>query len=193
MPQGFTPLHVAARCGRLDVLRVLLDGGMPVDCSSTPAETTPLHLAGGFGQEACVKELLRRGADPSRANRRGATPLDLVGALLPPNSPSSDADSNRAKAAFEKMAQVERVRTILTKGVRWKRRRDAVLVCEVLRSRALSTAPPTAKRFRGSRGSTGRAKIETRPWQGASGKGSVIEQLCAQAEPVLIRKVIRFL
>lgn len=172
---------MAARCGRLDVLRVLLDSGMPVDCPSTPAETTPLHLAGGFAQEACVKELLQRGANPSRANRRGATPLDLVGTLLPP-SPSP--------IPFEKTGQVERVRTILTKGVRWKRRRDTVMVCEVLRSRAFSTVPPTAKRFRGS---TGRTKVETRPCQGDWGGGWVIEQLCAQAEPVLIRKVINFL
>lgn len=182
IPQGFTPLHVAARCGRLDVLRALLEAGMPVNCPSTPAETTPLHLAGGFAQEACVKELLRRGADPSRANRRGATPLNLVGMLLPPS-----CDVDQAEAAFEKIGQVERVRTILTNGVRWKRRRDTVLVCEVLRSRAFSTVPPMAKRFRGS---TGRTKM---PCQDAWGGGWVVEQLCAQAEPVLIRNVIRYL
>lgn len=84
--QGFTALHVAARCGQLSVLQTLLDAGTPVNFASKPALTTPLHLAAGFSRVECVQELLRRGADPNRKNQRGYTPLDLAGSLLPPTA-----------------------------------------------------------------------------------------------------------
>ena len=177
---------MAARCGRLTVLRVLLDAGLPVDCASTPAETTPLHLAGGFSREACVEELLHRGADPSKTNKRGATPLDLVGTLLPPNAHSSNG-SGQMRAALEQGAQVKRVRLMLIKATRWRRRRDAVLLCEALRSKVIVSASSAPKRFRGSLNRAGAEDFFS------SGQGWVIEQLCAQVEPLLIRNVIRFL
>lgn len=145
-------MHVAARCGRLSVLRALLDAGEAVDSLSSPAETTPLHLSAGFSRLSCVEELLRRGADPSRENKRGTTPLDMVGTLIIPVSPASsqvepgtDAGLVGARKAFEKkLAQGERVKVVLERAQKWQRRRGVVLVWETLRRRAVAAAAAAA-------------------------------------------------
>lgn len=140
---------MAARCGRLPVLRALLDAGEAVDSLSSPAETTPLHLSAGFSRMSCVQELLERGADPSRRNKRGATPLDMVGTLIIPVSAGGDGGSGsssggKARAAREayekKLAQGARVKVALERAQRWQRRRAAVLVWEALRKRAAAGA-----------------------------------------------------
>eukprot|EP00904_Undaria_pinnatifida_P003075 jgi/Undpi1/12769/HiC_scaffold_6.g02437.m1 len=137
--RGFTPLHVAARCGRLTVLRALLDAGVPVDCSSSPAETTPLHLSAGFSRESCVHELLKRNANPTKVNKRGATPLTMVGTLTAPLQ--ADASKSRTKISAEKKLSQERnVRAALTRAHNWQRRRGAVLAAEVLRREAFNSA-----------------------------------------------------
>jgi ankyrin repeat protein len=56
-------LVVAAMHARLSTVRVLLDGGVPVN--ATPfAGQTALHFAAQLGRVAIVDELLARGADP---------------------------------------------------------------------------------------------------------------------------------
>lgn len=160
--QGFTALHVAARCGRLSVLRTLLDAGVPVDHVSTPGLITPLHLAAGFSRVRCVEELLKRGADPSRRNSRGMTPLDLVGCMSPAHRPDtrdpsflghsrhgalgdscshgyrgqSPDVSDIAAAAASEGERGMRVRQALEKARRWQRRRQVVLILVMLRAKA---------------------------------------------------------
>lgn len=210
--QGFTPLHVAARCGRLAVLRALLDAGVPVDCSSSPAGTTPLHLSAGFSRESCVMELLHRGADSAKENKRGATPLDMVGTLIPPCMDDPRA-SGRVKSAFEnKLAQGMCVRIALEKAQAWQRRRMAVLLCEILRRRALENKTVAerdvscagemhsggrgGKRYKLSAGLAG--TMEDVSHGGANDRrreeqGCVIVRLCAHPDAHLTRNVIRFL
>lgn len=80
--QRWTPLHFAARDGRADLVRLLLDAGAAVD----PVDTfgnTPLWRAvmsaGGAGTDLdAVRELVARGADPRRANESGISPLDVA-------------------------------------------------------------------------------------------------------------------
>lgn len=71
-------LVFASLCGRLDVVRLLLDRG--VDPDATPPGShwtaTALHAAAGQGHRAVVELLLARGADPSIIDvRYQSTPL----------------------------------------------------------------------------------------------------------------------
>lgn len=70
-----TPLLIAAQQDRTDVLRLLLDLGMPVDLA-TPKGQRALHEAAGAGALGAIRLLIEAGAD---IDRRGgdyqATPL----------------------------------------------------------------------------------------------------------------------
>ncbi|CAM9560800.1 unnamed protein product [Ectocarpus fasciculatus] len=221
--RGFTPLHVAARCGRLTALRALLDAGEAVDSPSTPAGTTPLHLAAGFSRLSCVEELLLRGADPSRRNKGGATPLDMVGTLVIPVSarpatqggPEMSGKAKLAREAFEKkLAEGERVRLALTSAQRWQRKRGMVLVCETLRKRARAVlalvddgksdggAAAGAKRGRLDRDDDDDDSSKRRCRRSLAGgpaatavpaQGWLVAQLCVHADPALMKSVIEFL
>jgi ankyrin repeat protein len=72
---GTTPLHLAARLGRLDVARVLLQHGADPNRRGEIG-LTPLHLA----EPNCelVETLLQHGADPYAQDDFGDTPLHLI-------------------------------------------------------------------------------------------------------------------
>lgn len=196
--QGFTPLHVAARCGRLAVLKALLDAGVHVDNSSSPAETTPLHLSAGFSRETCVEELLKRGANPASENKRGATPADLVGTLIPLSKAGAAKDGAVCAEVEKKIEQGKRVRVVLAKAQAWQRRRGAVFLCTALRCKDAGLAEcgtmegvqvQQAGEVKRCRRSSGGGAVAAR----GEGGGWAIERLCAHSEPVLIRRVIGFL
>lgn len=211
---------MAARCGRLSVLRALLDAGEDVNSLSTPAETTPLHLSAGFSRLSCVQELLKRGADPLKENKRGTTPRDIVGTLIIPVSASQDGPSD-SKARFarevfdKKLEQGARVKVVLTRAQRWQRRRGLVLLWENLRNRTPTAESVSAtvsaggvcggrygmdeerprrrdssKRF--CMGSPG-SRTATASCPGAERQGWVVLQLCTHPDPVLMKNVIGFL
>ena len=71
---GFTPLHAAAKEGKHEVVRVLLDNGVDLQ-NQTNDGITPLYLAARFGHSETVALLLARGADPQQARHNGQTPL----------------------------------------------------------------------------------------------------------------------
>jgi len=86
-------LVFASLCGRLDVVRLLLDRGTHIDATPPGSHwtATALHTAAGQGHRAVVELLLARGADPSIKDARyQSTPLgwathmgrDDVAALL---------------------------------------------------------------------------------------------------------------
>lgn len=61
---GVFPVLDAARCGRVDILRLLLRAGANKDArSECEGCATPLHLACRYTHVECVRELLRFGAD----------------------------------------------------------------------------------------------------------------------------------
>lgn len=100
---GETPLHSAlAKAGRpyyLYVLRLLIAHGADVNARTSPGvETgafmrdvrtrgeTPLHRAAAYGDEAMIRLLLEKGADPSAADANGDSPLTWASLHLRPGS-----------------------------------------------------------------------------------------------------------
>jgi ankyrin repeat protein len=73
---GETPLHVCAKWGDAEAIRVLVAHGAVV---GKPGEdsNTPLHYAAMFGHLAAVRELVAHGA-PNTTDRYGNYPVDLA-------------------------------------------------------------------------------------------------------------------
>jgi hypothetical protein len=72
-PEAGFPIHAAARKGHLDIVRLLLDHGVPVDERDAPNDT-PLMEAVKGGHSAVVDLLLARGADADARNTDGLSP-----------------------------------------------------------------------------------------------------------------------
>lgn len=70
---GLTPLHVAAECGQVDVLRLLLDYDASIE-GRTFDQSTPLHLAVQRGRVDCVRLLLWYGAKAEAVDRENSSP-----------------------------------------------------------------------------------------------------------------------
>lgn len=186
------------------MLRALLDAGVPVDCSSSPAETSPLHLSAGFSRESCVHELLKRGANPTKENKRGATPLAMVGTLMAPLKPDASTSSSRAKVVVEKkLAQERNVRIALSRAQKWQRRRDVILAAEALRRRAGATAQVAVMMLSIEEGRDGDSKKRCRRRANASAaangarggarNGWLFAHICEHPDRDLMRNVVKFL
>lgn len=70
-----TPLHIAARAGRAEVVELLLTMGAEVDARMMEG-ATPLLLSAAQGDAQSVKQLLGKGADPNAATDEGERPLN---------------------------------------------------------------------------------------------------------------------
>jgi ankyrin repeat protein len=73
------PLHAAAANGSVDIARLLLDGGAPVD-TPQPNGFTALHAAAFHGNTALALLLLERGAERAARTDEGKTPADIAAA-----------------------------------------------------------------------------------------------------------------
>jgi RNA polymerase sigma factor (sigma-70 family) len=78
-----TPLHAALFGRQVDAALLLIERGADVTLARggsgwKRAGWTPLHYAAGMGFSTLVQPLLDRGADPSRADEEGKTPLDVA-------------------------------------------------------------------------------------------------------------------
>ncbi|XP_037391160.1 ankyrin-2b isoform X7 [Pygocentrus nattereri] len=71
---GFTPLHIAAHYGNVNVATLLLNRGAAVDFTARNG-ITPLHVASKRGNTNMVRLLLDRGAQIDAKTRDGLTPL----------------------------------------------------------------------------------------------------------------------
>ena len=100
---GFTPLHVSAVRGSVDVLELLLKHKADCNQGTAAAKSVPpfggvgpgarqllvggntaLHLAALTGQTNVIVVLLKWGASVNASNSYGMTPLDLAGQIGPP-------------------------------------------------------------------------------------------------------------
>ena len=71
-----TPLNTAAKLGRVNCLRALIDvHGAQVNRQADRSMFTALLVASFAGHEDCVKALLARGADPTLTNKWGETAM----------------------------------------------------------------------------------------------------------------------
>lgn len=78
---GTTALHMAARYGHTDMLKVMIEKGADISLTEDePAESgnTPLHTACIYGTVDVVKLLMASGADDSIQNINGETPAHLA-------------------------------------------------------------------------------------------------------------------
>jgi len=80
---GVTPLHAALFGRQIEAALLLIERGADVTLARggtgwKRAGWTPLHYAAGFGFTALVDPLLDRGADPSRVDEEGKTPLQVA-------------------------------------------------------------------------------------------------------------------
>ncbi len=74
-PFSDSPLHDAARCGRVPNMEILLAHGADIDAPDDE-DDTPLAVAAYEGEEEAVAFLLARGANARRINRYDETPLE---------------------------------------------------------------------------------------------------------------------
>ena len=73
---GWTPLHLAAHFGQLQVVDLLLARGAEVDVRSTnDLANIPLHAALAGGSRASARRLVKQGADVNAVETGGYTPL----------------------------------------------------------------------------------------------------------------------
>ncbi len=78
---GTTALHMAAKYGHTDMLKVMIEKGVNINLAEDePAESgnTPLHTACIYGTTDVVKLLMASGADDSLQNIKGETPAHLA-------------------------------------------------------------------------------------------------------------------
>lgn len=72
---GYTPLHVAAEKGHLEVVKTLIQNGAVVDARDEEMNTPLLLAVRNNGTLGVVKYLVEHGADIRAKNNRGAMPL----------------------------------------------------------------------------------------------------------------------
>ncbi|NXY42128.1 ANK2 protein, partial [Ceuthmochares aereus] len=75
--KGFTPLHVAAKYGSLEVAKLLLQRRASPD-SAGKNGLTPLHVAAHYDNQKVALLLLEKGASPHVTAKNGYTPLHIA-------------------------------------------------------------------------------------------------------------------
>lgn len=71
----WTPLHLAARWSKPEVIEVLIHAGAPIEAISEFNGQTPLHSAVGSGRVENIEALLIAGANIESRCMKGGTPL----------------------------------------------------------------------------------------------------------------------
>jgi hypothetical protein len=81
----YCKLHEAAKTGRIDTVRRLIEEGHPVNAVDPSFGLTPLHFAIRNGRVDVARLLVENGADLTQPSTQGITPLDWTSAYLGPD------------------------------------------------------------------------------------------------------------
>ncbi|KAM6937400.1 protein phosphatase 1 regulatory subunit 12A isoform 2-T2 [Xenentodon cancila] len=100
-----TALHVAAAKGYIEVLKVLLQCGVDVDCRDIDG-WTPLHAAAHWGQEEVCSLLADNMCDMAAVNNVGQTPLDVADENLVDTLEELQKKQNALRSEKEKQTPV---------------------------------------------------------------------------------------
>ncbi len=77
MPNGWTPLHTAARRGRSTAVEALVKASADPNARAEGA-VTPLHLAAITADPDSIDALLQSGTDTSAKDAEGLVPIDIL-------------------------------------------------------------------------------------------------------------------
>uniref|UniRef100_A0A670IQJ1 Ankyrin 3 n=1 Tax=Podarcis muralis TaxID=64176 RepID=A0A670IQJ1_PODMU len=77
LQKGFTPLHVAAKYGKIEVANLLLQKNASPDAAGKSG-LTPLHVAAHYDNQKVALLLLDQGASPHASAKNGYTPLHIA-------------------------------------------------------------------------------------------------------------------
>ena len=107
---GATALHEAARSGRMEAARALLDARADVTLTTNLGET-PLHLAAREARAMLVRLLVEHGADVRARSRAGLTPLEEArrAATMQEWDPASTAGAHTEAEAEAGVASSEEI------------------------------------------------------------------------------------
>ncbi|XP_043109237.1 caskin-2 isoform X3 [Puntigrus tetrazona] len=94
-----TPLHLAARNGHKDIIRLLLKAG--IDINRTTKSGTALHEAALYGKTEVVKLLLDAGIDVNIRNTYNQTALDIVNQFTTSHASKEIKQLLRASGALQ--------------------------------------------------------------------------------------------
>ncbi|XP_048887146.1 protein phosphatase 1 regulatory subunit 12A isoform X2 [Brienomyrus brachyistius] len=119
---GATTLHVAAAKGYMEVMKVLFQCGLDVDCKDCDG-WTPLHAAAHWGQEEACSLLAENMCDMGAVNIVGQTPLDVADENLVDTLEELQKKQNVMRSERQKLSQPPIIET----------------------SSPVSTAPPRAR------------------------------------------------
>lgn len=72
----YSPLHVAAKWGRVNLVKLLLENGAVIDCRTRDL-LTPLHCAARSGHDLVVDLLLEKQAPIGAKTKNGLAPLHM--------------------------------------------------------------------------------------------------------------------
>jgi hypothetical protein len=81
----YCKLHEAAKTGKIDSVRWLLEEGHPVNAVDPSFGLTPLHFAVRNRHVEVARLLIENGADLTQPSNQGITPLDWTSTYLDPD------------------------------------------------------------------------------------------------------------